>query len=127
VETLYPARSRWTESLYENSKQAALLVQEELVKSSGLDDLGVKSASDNPGFNWSKVPVVETQAGFLSNEEDDRLLADDQFRWKVAWGLRNGIRKYLNNLKSTGGSGLGMWGKAGEAQGREVMTPHPKT
>jgi N-acetylmuramoyl-L-alanine amidase len=95
--TLYPVKSKWTEAFYENSKQAALLVQQELVKSSGLDDLGVESGSDMPGFNWSKVPVVETHAGFLSNEKDDRLLADDQFRWKVAWGLRNGILKYLNS------------------------------
>jgi N-acetylmuramoyl-L-alanine amidase len=97
ISTLYPVNSRWTQEFYERSKQAALLIQEELVKSCGLDDLGVAAGNDLPGFNWSKVPVVQTEAGFLTNEKDDKLLAEDQFRWKVAWGLRNGILKYLNN------------------------------
>jgi N-acetylmuramoyl-L-alanine amidase len=95
--TVYPANNKWTGQIYEKSKQAALFIQPELVKSCGLDDLGVVHGEDMPGLNWSKVPVVESQAGFLTNSGDDTLLAEDQFRWKVAWGLRNGIIKYLNN------------------------------
>jgi N-acetylmuramoyl-L-alanine amidase len=97
IETLYPARDRWTEKFYEKSKTAALLIQAQLVKSCALDDLGTQHRSDMPGFNWSKVPVVEAEIGFLTNPRDDSLLADEQFRWKVAWGLRNGIVEFLNN------------------------------
>lgn len=97
IETMYPARDRLTEAFYEKSKTAALMVQAELIKSCGTDDLGVLDRHDMPGFNWSKVPVVEAEVGFLTNPRDDGLLSDEQFRWKVAWGLRNGVIKYLNS------------------------------
>lgn len=97
IDTLYPARDRLTEAFYEKSKTAALIIQAELIKSCGTDDLGVLDRHDMPGFNWSKVPVVEAETGFLTNPRDDGLLSDEQFRWKVAWGLRNGVIKYLNS------------------------------
>jgi N-acetylmuramoyl-L-alanine amidase len=97
VDTLYPAKNKWTEPFYEKSKEAALFIQEELVNSCGIEDLGAMNGYDMPGLNWSRVPVVEPQAGFLTNTKDDNLLAGDQFRWKVAWGLRNGILKYFNS------------------------------
>jgi N-acetylmuramoyl-L-alanine amidase len=97
VDTICPANNQWTASFYENSKKSALFIEPELARSCGIDDLGVVARQGVPAFNWSRVPVVETEVGFLSNARDDALLADDQFRWKVAWGLRNGILKYLGN------------------------------
>jgi N-acetylmuramoyl-L-alanine amidase len=97
MDTLYPAKNKWTESFYEKSKTAALFIQAELIKSCRIEDLGILERHDLPAFNWSKVPVVEAEVGFMTNQRDDSLLSDDQFRWKVAWGLRNGIIKYLNN------------------------------
>lgn len=96
--TMTPARNAWTDGFYEESKTAALFIQEQLVKSCELDDMGVLATHDLPEFNWSKVPTVEPRIGFLTNPRDDGFLADDQFRWKAAWGLRNGIRKHLDNL-----------------------------
>jgi N-acetylmuramoyl-L-alanine amidase len=97
VETLYPAQTKWTEPFYQQSKEAALFVQAELLKTCGIEDLGAAAVHDLAGFNWSRVPVIQTDAGFLSSPRDDSLLAQDDFRWKVAWGLRNGIIKYLTN------------------------------
>lgn len=95
--TLYPADTEWTGGIYEASKTAALYIQEELVKSCSTKDLGVFGVPDSSGFNWSKVPVVEAEVAFLSNVEEDELLATDEFRWKVAWGVRNGIIKYFES------------------------------
>ncbi len=95
--TLCPAENTWTAGFYEKSKTAALYIQEQLVKSCEIDDMGVLATGDLPEFNWSKVPTVEPQIGFLTNPRDDGFLADEQFRWKAAWGLRNGIKKFLEN------------------------------
>lgn len=97
VETLYPAETSFTEAFYEKSKAAALFVQSELLKSTGVEDLGAAAVHDLTALNWSKVPAIQTDAGFLSSPRDDSLLAQEDFRWKVAWGLRNGIIKYLTN------------------------------
>ncbi|PKQ27477.1 MAG: hypothetical protein CVT63_07785 [Candidatus Anoxymicrobium japonicum] len=97
VETLYPDRNNWTQSFYEKSKAAALFIQAELLKTCGAEDLGAVVNHDLSAFNWSKTPVAQAEPGLLSNPRDDSLLSQDDFRWKVAWGLRNGIVKYLAN------------------------------
>jgi N-acetylmuramoyl-L-alanine amidase len=43
------------------------------------------------------VPATEVLVAYLSNKEEDKLLATDEFRWKAAWGIRNGIVKFLTN------------------------------
>ncbi len=95
--TLYPEQGRWTESIYQGSKEAALLVQGELLKACGTEDLGIVPTLDAAGFNWARVPAIQPEPGFLSSPRDDTLLAEENFRWKVAWGLRNGIIKFLTN------------------------------
>lgn len=95
--TLYPANTKWTAGFYEKSKTAALYIQEDTVKSCGTTDLGAKGRDDLPLFNWSKVPVAEVLVAFLSNAEEDKLLATDEFRWKAVWGIRNGVIKYLSS------------------------------
>lgn len=94
---MYPARTRWTDSIYEKSKTAALYIVSELSKSTGLSDLGVFDRHDLSELNWSKVPAVEAEVGYLSSPMDENMLSEESFRWKVAWGLRDGIKKYLSN------------------------------
>lgn len=48
------------------------------------------------GFNWSKVPVVLVEMGFMSNPTEDKLLNDDSYQNKLAQGLSDGIMKALN-------------------------------
>ena len=95
--TLYPANTKWTAGFYEKSKAMALYVQADTFKSCGTDDPGVSARDDLPLFNWSRVPVAEVLVAYLSNAEEDKLLATDEFRWKAAWGIRNGIIKYLSS------------------------------
>jgi len=94
--TLYPADGSWTAPIYASSRRAAQLIQRELVKSTGLKNNGIFARSDITGFNWSKVPAVLTEIGFLSNPEEDRLLNTGEFQDKAAQGLFNGIVEYLN-------------------------------
>ncbi len=95
--TLYPANTKWTAGFYEKSKTVAIYIQADTVKSCGTADLGISPRDDLPLFNWSKVPVAEVLVAYLSNAEEDKLLATDEFRWNAAWGIRNGIIKYLGS------------------------------
>ncbi|MDD5748246.1 MAG: N-acetylmuramoyl-L-alanine amidase [Actinomycetota bacterium] len=96
--TIYPSKNSWTEAIYERSKTAALYIQKELSKSCETKDIGVFQNNEMTLFNWSSVPVVQVLPVYLSNAKEDEELALDQFRWKVAWGLRNGIEDYLRSL-----------------------------
>jgi N-acetylmuramoyl-L-alanine amidase len=95
--TLYPANTTWTAQFYEKSKTAALYIQEETVRSCATEDLGITARDDLALFNWSRVPVAEVLVAYLSNPDEEKLLATDDFRWKAAWGIRNGIIKYLSS------------------------------
>lgn len=50
---------------------------------------------DLTGFNWSKVPVVLIEMGFMSNKKEDQLLSDSNYQEKLAEGLCNGILESL--------------------------------
>ena len=50
---------------------------------------------DLTGFNWSEVPVILVEMGFLSNSEEDEKMSTDSYREKLAEGISNGIEKWL--------------------------------
>ena len=46
----------------------------------------------------SKIPTVTVECGFLSNNEDTRLLQTDEYQNNIAWGIYGGIMDYFKNL-----------------------------
>jgi len=50
---------------------------------------------DLSGFNWSTVPTVLVECGFLSNPVEDRLLASPHYQDKLATGIADGVMAYL--------------------------------
>lgn len=43
-----------------------------------------------------EIPTTIVECGFLSNEEEERLLKTDEYQNKLAWGIYNGIMDYFN-------------------------------
>jgi N-acetylmuramoyl-L-alanine amidase len=71
---LYPATiAGWTDDIAVPSKNAATLVLKELVAATGAKNLGLMVRSDMSGFNWSNVPVIIPEIGFMTNPAEDRL------------------------------------------------------
>lgn len=60
-------------------------------KYTGLKNRGVVVRSDLTGFNWSKVPIVLIELGFISNPKEDSYLSDKNNYTKIATGISNGI------------------------------------
>ena len=54
---------------------------------------GVITRTDQTGFNWSKVPIMTVELGFLSNPDEDRLLSSSDYQTKLAQALHKGIAK----------------------------------
>jgi N-acetylmuramoyl-L-alanine amidase len=102
--TLYPALHRgWTDDIYASSRRAADLVQAELVRALGFPDRGLQERGDFTGFNWSDVPVVLVEMGFMTNPTEDRLLATSAYQQRAAVGLCRGTSRFLRRaLRSCG-------------------------
>lgn len=102
--TLYPALRRgWTDDVYEPSKRAARVVQSEVVRALGFPDRGLQERSDFTGFNWSNVPVILVELGFMTNPTEDRLLSTAAYKRRAAFGLCRGTLRFLVRSKSACG------------------------
>lgn len=95
--TLVPSRNQWTGPIYAQSRRAADKVQPQLVRATGFPNDGIVERGDITGFNWSKVPVVLLEMGFLSNPNEDRTLAKDSVRRQIASNVADGILSYLKS------------------------------
>ncbi|MDI6799950.1 MAG: N-acetylmuramoyl-L-alanine amidase [Actinomycetota bacterium] len=95
ISILYPAKNEWTGGFYAASKEAAQIVLDELIKSTGAKREGIVARGDITGFNWAKDPVILVEMGYLSNKGEDALLNTDDYQRKVAQGIFNGISEFL--------------------------------
>jgi N-acetylmuramoyl-L-alanine amidase len=92
VSTLYPAfRRGWTDDIFGPSRRAARLVQRALARATRAPDLGTVVRSDLTGFNWSDVPAILVETGFLSNPAERRLLQAPRYQQRVARSLAAGV------------------------------------
>jgi N-acetylmuramoyl-L-alanine amidase len=94
--TLYPAfHHGWTDDIYAASRRAAHIVQREEVRALGFPDDGIQPRPDYTGFNWSNVPAILVEMGFMTNRTEDRLLATATYEQRAAVGLCRGTLRFL--------------------------------
>ena len=79
------------------SKTAGQIVLDEIIASTGAKSRGLSVRDDMTGFNWSTVPVILIEMGYMTNPDEDRLMATDEYRAKLAAGLYNGCAKFLSD------------------------------
>ena len=97
VSTLYPAWHRgWTDDIYTPSLRAGRALQRAVVSATGATDRGVVQRADLTGFNWSGVPAVLVETGFLSNPAERRLLQSGAYQQRVARGLTAGVAAFMS-------------------------------
>ncbi len=97
ISTLFPAQNKWTGPIAGESKRAAGLIQDATVSSTGASSRGTVARGDIAGFNWSEVPAVLVECGFMSNTVEDKLLASPHYQDSLTQGMANGILAYLGS------------------------------
>ncbi|MDR3195570.1 MAG: N-acetylmuramoyl-L-alanine amidase [Endomicrobium sp.] len=98
VSVLIPSKkSIKTPILAAKSRKAGEIILEKVLEITNADDLGIVERDDLSGFNWSEIPVVLVETGFLSNPEDDKLLNSSSYQYKLAKGIYNGLIEYFRN------------------------------
>lgn len=88
-----PANNEYTSSFYKISKSYGTTILNTYVDEIGIKNRGVIERNDLTGFNWSKVPVVLIEMGFLSNKEDDNFVSNTANHPKIAKAISDGIDK----------------------------------
>ena len=85
----------WTKGTVAASQLAARSMQQNVVAISGAGNRGTAQSSCAE-FNWSGVPSVAIQAGFLSNPVEDKLLSSAQYQDRISEGMASGIKEFLS-------------------------------
>lgn len=86
-----------TPEIEQTSAQAAEIILEDVTAATGARNRGLVPRSDLTGFNWSEVPCVLLEMGFLSNAQEDALLATADYRQKIADGIAAGICRWVDS------------------------------
>ena len=76
------SKSNNTKTIYEESNKFANILKENL-KEKGIKVNGIFERDDITGFNWSTVPVVILEMGFMSNYSEDKMLCDENYQKRL--------------------------------------------
>lgn len=91
---LYPAPDYVGEKLSKTSKKASQIILKNYIKATEFNDRGTVARNDLVGFNFSKVPTVLIELGFMTNPDEDRLMFQKDFQKKMVEGIAKGIIEY---------------------------------
>ena len=80
--------------LYDESYKLAADILKGYLAETKFQDRGVIETDTMTGINWSKIPVMIMEMGFMSNQHDDVKMADSKFQKKMVKGLADGIDIY---------------------------------
>lgn len=76
----------------------AEMIQESLIKQTDANDRGIKVANYTVIVR-SSMPAVLVEVGFLTDTEENELLQNKKYQMKLAKGISDGIKKYLQSLE----------------------------
>ena len=87
-------------ALYEKSRALSDCVLDAIVAATGCQRERVWETDTMSGVNWATMPVTIVEMGYMTNETEDRLLATDDYRAKMARGIADGIDAYFARTES---------------------------
>lgn len=85
--------------LYNDSYRLAETVLNSYCMATGFKNQGIQKNDTMTGINWSCVPVMILEMGFMTNKHDDVAMADKEFQKTMAAGIAEGIDQYFREYQ----------------------------
>jgi len=88
----------------EESSRLATRIQEELAGVTGSEGRGIKQAPFRV-LVGAAMPAVLVEVAFISNPDEEKLLASDAYQWRIASALMRGIARFTAEKQAAVGAG----------------------
>lgn len=90
----YPNRESTIGDL--NNNELAKVMMNSMINGTNAKDRGIIERMDLIVLNQTKMPAILIECGFLSNENEERLLITDEYQNKIVKSITDGLEEYFS-------------------------------
>lgn len=94
------ASSPYNPQIHDQSLQLSQEVLSHMVALMGSKDRGIWETDTMSGINWCTIPVTIIEMGYMSNEDEDRLMQEPDYQKRIVQGIADGVDAYFSQADS---------------------------
>ena len=89
------SKNPYCANIYASSRKLTDCIMNAFQAATGVSKATVWETDTMSGINWCQVPVTIVEMGYMSNAEEDALMATEDYQAKMVQGMANGIDQFF--------------------------------